>query len=55
MGRDRLCDYRAHETEAVVSSDMSCLMHLDGLARREHVRLPMFHLAEVLAQTTGLA
>jgi L-lactate dehydrogenase complex protein LldE len=55
MGRDRLRDYRTHDAEAVVSSDMSCLMHLDGLARRERVRIPMFHLAEVLAQTTGLA
>ena len=55
MGRDRLRDYHAHDAEAVVSSDMSCLMHLEGLARRERMRMPMFHLAEVLAQTTGRA
>jgi L-lactate dehydrogenase complex protein LldE len=41
MGRDRLRDYRGHEAEAVVSTDMSCLMHLDGLARRARVGLPM--------------
>jgi len=54
MGRDRLRDYRAHAAEAVVSTDMSCLMHLDGLARRERVGLPMYHVAEVLAQTAGV-
>jgi L-lactate dehydrogenase complex protein LldE len=55
MGRDRLRDYRAHEVDAVVSTDMSCLMHLDGLARRERVGLPMYHVAEVLAGTAGVA
>ena len=51
MGRDRLRDFTTHGASAVVSTDMSCLMHLDGLARREHVGLPMFHVAEVLAGT----
>jgi L-lactate dehydrogenase complex protein LldE len=53
MGRDRLRDYLTHRAEAVVSTDMSCLMHLDGLARREHVGIPMYHVAEVLAGTAG--
>jgi L-lactate dehydrogenase complex protein LldE len=51
MGRDRLRDFTSHGAQAVVSTDMSCLMHLDGLARRERVQLPMFHVAEVLAGT----
>jgi L-lactate dehydrogenase complex protein LldE len=51
MGRDRLRDFTTHGASAVVSTDMSCLMHLDGLARRAHVGLPMFHVAEVLAGT----
>lgn len=53
MGRDRLRDYRAHAATAVVSPDMSCLMHLDGLARRERLGVPMYHVAEVLAGTAG--
>ena len=53
MGRDRLRDYQAHRAEAVVSTDMSCLMHLDGLARRERVGIPMYHVAEVLAGMAG--
>jgi L-lactate dehydrogenase complex protein LldE len=55
MGRDRLRDYRAHNATAVVSPDMSCLMHLDGLARRERLGVPMYHVAEVLAGTAGKA
>ena len=39
----------AHGAELVISTDMSCLMHLDGLARRDDVSLPMMHVAEVLA------
>lgn len=53
MGRDRLRDFTAHGAQAVVSTDMSCLMHLDGLARRERIGLPMYHVAEVLAGTAG--
>ena len=51
MGRDRLRDYTSHGTQSVVSTDMSCVMHLDGLARRERIPLPMYHVAEVLAGT----
>ena len=51
MGRDRLRDFTSHGASAVVSTDMSCLMHLDGLARRERIGLPMYHVAEVLAGT----
>ena len=54
MGRDRLRDYQAHDAQVVISTDMSCLMHLGGLARREQLSLPMCHVAEVLAQSAGL-
>ena len=53
MGRDRLRDMTTHGARAVVSTDMSCLMHLDGLARRERMGLPMYHVAEVLAGRAG--
>ena len=52
MGRDRLRDFAASGAEAVVSTDASCLMHLEGLARRAGTALPMLHLAEVLAGTS---
>jgi L-lactate dehydrogenase complex protein LldE len=53
MGRDRLQDMTTHGAQAVVSTDVSCLMHLDGLARRKRMGLPMYHVAEVLAGTAG--
>jgi L-lactate dehydrogenase complex protein LldE len=49
MGRDRLRDYGHGHADAVVSTDVSCLMHLGGLAGRDGVPLPMLHVAEVLA------
>jgi L-lactate dehydrogenase complex protein LldE len=49
MGHDRLRDYRSAGAEAVVSTDVSCLMHLRGLAGRDGLRLPSFHVAELLA------
>jgi L-lactate dehydrogenase complex protein LldE len=49
MGRDRLRDYVAGGAESIVSTDVSCLMHLGGLARRHGGVLSMLHVAEVLA------
>lgn len=48
MGRDRLRDYAGGNAEVLVSPDMSCLMHLDGLARRAGAPLPTLHVAQVL-------
>jgi L-lactate dehydrogenase complex protein LldE len=53
MGSDRLHDYRSHGARAVVSTDVSCMMHLEGVARRERAGLPLYHVAEVLAGTAG--
>ena len=51
MGRDRLADYAQGGAEVLVSTDMSCLMHLGGLAAAAHARYapPTLHVAEVLA------
>lgn len=49
MGRDRLRDYAAHDAEVIVSTDMSCMLHLGGIARRQGIAFPMMHVAEVLA------
>ena len=53
MGRDRLRDYAAGGAEALVSTDVSCLMHLGGLARRDGRDVPMLHVAELLAGTAA--
>jgi len=49
MGQDRLADHERAGAEIVTSVDMSCLMHLDGLIRRERRPLRVMHVAEILA------
>ncbi len=48
MGRDRLDDHARHGAEYIVSADMSCMMHLEGLARRQGVNVGVKHVAELL-------
>lgn len=48
MGRDRLRDHVDHGAEVITATDMSCLMHLDGLARRARTPLAIRHVAEIL-------
>jgi L-lactate dehydrogenase complex protein LldE len=49
MGRDRLRDHEEAGAEIITSTDMSCLMHLDGLLRRAKRELRVMHIAEILA------
>ena len=35
MGHDRIADHEQAGAEVITAADMSCLMHLDGLIRRE--------------------
>ncbi len=53
MGRDRVADHERAGAEIVTGVDMSCLMHLDGLIRRDRRPLRVMHVAEVLAQAVG--
>ena len=52
MGRDRLADHERAGAEIVTAVDMSCLMHLDGLIRRDKRPLRVMHVAEILAAAT---
>lgn len=49
MGRDRIADHCQAGAEVLVAGDMSCLMHLQGLIRRDRTPLPVMHVAQVLA------
>lgn len=49
MGNDRLHDHEVNGTEVLTAGDMSCLMHLAGLLRRQKKPLPVMHVAEILA------
>ena len=48
MGRDRIADHVRAGAEVIAGYDMSCLMHMEGLARRDGTRVPVVHVAEML-------
>ncbi len=48
MGQDRLQDHLSHEAEVITGADMSCLMHLQGLAQRQQQAVRILHIAEIL-------
>ena len=49
MALDRLADHAAARAEVVTSTDVSCLLHLEGVARRRGLPLRVHHVAEILA------
>ena len=51
MGLDRLEDHSQAKVEVMTSVDMSCLMHLSGLAQRRGDAVRFLHVAEVLAES----
>lgn len=52
MGRDKLRDATRHGAEVFVSSDPSCLLHLEGVARHTNAPLRTLHIAELLEEAT---
>ncbi|MCB0637267.1 MAG: (Fe-S)-binding protein [Lewinella sp.] len=50
MGKDRLRDHLSNGAEVLTAGDTSCLMHLEGLIRRQGLPLRVMHLAEILNQ-----
>jgi L-lactate dehydrogenase complex protein LldE len=51
MGRDRLRDHLRAGATVVTSTDVSCLMHLEGLAQNDGLDLRFRHVAEILAES----
>ncbi|MEZ6121365.1 MAG: (Fe-S)-binding protein [Pirellulaceae bacterium] len=49
MGLDRIADHESAGTEVLTAADMSCLMHLQGLIRRQKKNIKVMHVAEILA------
>jgi len=48
MGKDRVNDHIAHGAQYITSADLSCLMHLEGILRRENSDVKVIHVAEIL-------
>jgi L-lactate dehydrogenase complex protein LldE len=50
MGKDRVADHLRHGAEYITGADMSCLMHLEGILRRQKSPVKVIHIAEILNQ-----
>ncbi len=48
MGLDRVHDHVKSGTEVLTGGDTSCLMHLEGIIRREKLPLKVMHIAQIL-------
>jgi L-lactate dehydrogenase complex protein LldE len=48
MGKDRLADHSVHGAEILTGGDMSCIMHLQGIAKRNGNPIQFKHIAEIL-------
>jgi L-lactate dehydrogenase complex protein LldE len=53
MGNDRIQDHSKQGAEVITATDMSCLMHLEGLIRRQNIPITVKHIAEILNSTAA--
>ncbi|MFM7019260.1 MAG: (Fe-S)-binding protein [Aquirufa sp.] len=48
MGQDRIREHDANAVEYIVGADTSCLMHLEGILRRQGSKVQVKHIVEIL-------
>ena len=48
MGKDKIKDHLNSGVEVITATDTSCLMHLEGLIKRNNQPLRVMHVAEIL-------
>jgi L-lactate dehydrogenase complex protein LldE len=48
MGKDRIADHLYHGADYITGADMSCLMHLEGILKRQKNKIKVIHIAEIL-------
>jgi L-lactate dehydrogenase complex protein LldE len=48
MGKDRVADHIKHGAEYITGADMSCLMHMEGILKRQGSNVKVIHIAEIL-------
>jgi L-lactate dehydrogenase complex protein LldE len=53
MGKDRVTDHLQHGASYITGNDMSCLMHLEGILRRNKSAVKAIHIAEILNGVTN--
>lgn len=54
MVDEKIDRYKAAGAEAIVSTDVGCLMHLEGRIERRGEQLPVYHLLDLLQPEGGL-
>jgi len=53
MGKDRIQDHLKNGAEIITAIDMSCLMHREGVIKRNRHPLRVMHVAEILNTATS--
>lgn len=48
MGKDRVADHVNGGAEYITGVDMSCLMHMEGIIKRQKSNVKVVHIAEIL-------
>ena len=48
MGKDRIEEHLRNEVDFITAGDVSCLMHLEGILKRNGARTQIRHIAEIL-------
>jgi L-lactate dehydrogenase complex protein LldE len=54
MGKDRIQDHINAGAEYILGGDSSCLMHLEGIIKKENKNLKIMHIAELLAKSVHI-
>mgnify|MGYP003084595672 FL=1 len=49
MGNDKVKRHMETGAEFITGSDSSCLMHMQGVAAKNHYPIKFMHVAEILA------
>ncbi|NGY37615.1 (Fe-S)-binding protein [Flavobacterium sp. XN-5] len=48
MGKDRVAEHDDNEVDYITGGDTSCLMHLEGILKRQGSKIKTIHIAEIL-------
>ena len=51
MSKDRIKEHTDNNVEYITSIDVSCLMHLEGILKRQKSKIRVRHIAEILNST----
>ena len=49
MGHDKVKDHLETGAEYITGADSSCLMHMEGVIKREHLPIQTIHITQILA------